>query len=103
MVVGELLVAMRNPMLVQSPHEPAGTIKQIELIILPAIDVRESLDRNPRIVPQPVRPALLDDLAGVERYWQPDPEKLRWIGIVAGGHRQRVDHFAGTFGVLFGR
>src|SRR6266550_3761503 len=39
MVVGELLVAMRNAELVQPPHEPAGTVEQIELILLAAVDV----------------------------------------------------------------
>src|ERR1700730_1140112 len=39
MVVGELLVAMRNAKFVQPPHEPAGTVEQIELILLAAVDV----------------------------------------------------------------
>ena len=39
MVVGELLVAMRNAKLVQSTNEPTGTVKQIELILLAAVDV----------------------------------------------------------------
>jgi hypothetical protein len=30
---------MRNAKLVQPSHEPAGTVNQIELILLPAIDV----------------------------------------------------------------
>ena len=39
MVVGELLVAMRYAKLVQSPHEPAGTVEQIQLILLAAVDI----------------------------------------------------------------
>jgi len=38
-VVGELLVAMRNAELVQPPHKPAGAVEQIELIIPAAVDV----------------------------------------------------------------
>src|SRR6266436_1429999 len=111
MIVGELLVAMRNPELVQPPHESAGTVEQIELILLAAVDVerlqpaeivRPGFDRNDRVLPQPIRPAFLDNLAGVERDGQPHPEELRGIGIVAGRHRQRVDHFAGTLRMLSG-
>ncbi len=60
MVVGELLVAMRNSKLVQAPHEPAGTLEQIELILLAAVDVerlhsaeivRLGFDRNYRVAP----------------------------------------------------
>ena len=29
-VVGKFLVAMRDPELAQPPHEPAGTVEQIE-------------------------------------------------------------------------
>jgi hypothetical protein len=39
MVVGKLLVAMRNAKLVQPSHEPAGPIEQVELILLAAINV----------------------------------------------------------------
>src|ERR1700731_1674957 len=39
MVVGELLVAMRDAKLVQPPHEPAGSVEQVELILLAAVDV----------------------------------------------------------------
>jgi hypothetical protein len=35
MVVGELLVAMRDAKLVQPPREPAGTVEQIKLILSP--------------------------------------------------------------------
>jgi hypothetical protein len=35
MVVGELLVTVRNAEFVQSPHEPASAIEQVELILLP--------------------------------------------------------------------
>ena len=34
---------------------------------------------------------------------QPDPQELRGIGIVAGRHRQRVDHLEGTLRVFLGR
>jgi hypothetical protein len=37
MVVRELLVAMSNAERVQPPHEPAGTVEQIELIIFAAV------------------------------------------------------------------
>jgi hypothetical protein len=82
MVVGELLVAMRNAEFVQAPHKPAGAVEQIELILLAAVDVerlqpaeivRVGFDRNDRVVTQPVRPAFLDNLAGVERDRQADP------------------------------
>ena len=39
MVVRELLVAMRDAKLVQPPHELSGTVKQVELIILTAVDI----------------------------------------------------------------
>ena len=39
MVVGELLVTMRDAELFQTPHEPAGAIEQIELVVRTAIDV----------------------------------------------------------------
>ena len=39
MIVGKLLVAMRYTKLVQSPHEPAGTVEQIQLILLAAVDI----------------------------------------------------------------
>src|ERR1700736_5370627 len=66
MVVGELLVAMRNAELVQPPHKPAGAVEQIELILLAAVDVerlqpaeivRLGVDRNDRVLPRPIRPA----------------------------------------------
>src|SRR5882757_9650509 len=110
-VVGELLIAMRNAKLVQPPHKPTGAIEQIELILLAAVDVkclqpaeiaRLGFDRNYRVLPQPVRPAFLDNLAGVERDRQPDAKELRRIGIVAGRHRQHVDHLAGTIRILLG-
>jgi hypothetical protein len=65
MVVGELLVAMRNAELVQPAHEPAGTVEQIEQILHAAVDVerlqsaeivRLDFDRNYG-VPPPNRPA----------------------------------------------
>ena len=110
-VVGKLLIAMRNAKLVQPPHEPTGTVEQVELIPLAAVDIkclqpaeiaRLGFDRNYRVLPQPIRPAFLDNLAGVERDRQPDAKELRRIGIVAGRHRQRVDHLAGTIGMLLG-
>jgi hypothetical protein len=39
MVVGKLLVAMGNAELVQPPHEPAGAVEQVELILLATVDV----------------------------------------------------------------
>jgi hypothetical protein len=66
-VVGELLVAMRNPEFVQPSHEPAGAIEQIELILLAAVDVerlqpaeivRVGFDRNDGILPQPNSPSV---------------------------------------------
>jgi hypothetical protein len=50
---------MRNAELVQPPHEPAGTVEQIELILLAAVDVerlqpaeifRLGFDRNDGIL-----------------------------------------------------
>src|SRR3984893_16941250 len=102
---------MRNATLVEPPHEPTGTIEQIELILRAAVDVeclqsaeiaRLGFDRNDRVLPQPIRPAFLDNLAGVERDRQPYTKELRGIGIVAGRHRQRVDHLAGTLRMLLG-
>ena len=90
MVVGELLVAMRDTKLVQPPHEPASTVQQIELILLAAVDVERlqpaeviglSFDHDDRVLPQPIRPAFLDDLASVERDRQPDPKELRRVRV----------------------
>src|SRR5260370_856741 len=39
-VVGELLIAMRNAKLVQPPHEPTSAVEQVELILLAAVDVK---------------------------------------------------------------
>ena len=39
-VIGELLIAMRNAKLVEPPHEPAGAIEQVELILLAAVEVK---------------------------------------------------------------
>src|SRR6266404_3664524 len=89
MVVGELLIAMRNAKLVQPPHEPAGPVEQIELVLLAAVDVerlqpaeivRRGFDRHYRVLPRPIRPAFLDNLAGVERDREPDPKELHRIG-----------------------
>jgi hypothetical protein len=72
MIVGELLVPMPNAELVQPSHEPAGAIEQIELILLAAVDVerlqpteivRLGFNRDDRVLPQPIRPAFLDNLA----------------------------------------
>src|SRR5713101_504761 len=61
-VVGELLIAMRNAKLVQPPNEPTDTVQQIELILLAAVDVkclqpaeiaRLGSDRNHRVLPEP--------------------------------------------------
>jgi hypothetical protein len=38
-IVGELLVTMRDAELVQPPHEPASAVEQVELVLLPAVDV----------------------------------------------------------------
>src|ERR1700751_782420 len=112
MVVWELLVAMRYAESVQAPHKPASAVEQIELILLAAVDVerlepaqivRLRLNRNDGVVPQPVRPAFLDDLAGVERDRQADPEELRGIGIIAGCHRQCVDYLEGTLRMFLRR
>src|SRR5260221_1196768 len=111
MVGGELLVAMRNPELVQPSYEPACTVEQVELVLFAAIDVegfqsaeivRLAFDRDDGILPRPVRPAFLDKLTGVDCDRQPYAEELRRIGVVAGRHRQRVDHLAGTLGMLLG-
>ena len=40
MIVWKLLVSMRNAKLVQPPHEPTGAVKQVELILLTAVDVK---------------------------------------------------------------
>ena len=59
MVVRELLVAMRDAKLVQPPNEPSGTLQQIELIVLAAVDVERlqppqvvglSFDRDDRVL-----------------------------------------------------
>ena len=85
MVVGELLVAMRNAKLVQPAYEPAGTVEQVELVLLAAVDVerpqsaeivRLGFDRRDGVSPQPIRPAFLDNLAGVERDRQPGPGRF---------------------------
>src|SRR6202051_2466178 len=111
MVVGELLIAMRNATLVEPPHEPTGTVQQIELILLAAVDVkclqptevaRPGFDRNYRVLPQPIRPAFLDNLARVERDWQPDAKELCGIALVAGSDRQRVARLAGALRMLLG-
>ena len=79
MVVRELFVAMRHTELVQA--RTGGSIEQVKLIPLAAVDVERlqpreivglSLDRDHRVLPQPVSPALLDDLAGVEDDRQAD-------------------------------
>jgi hypothetical protein len=66
MVVRELLVAVRDAKLIQSPHEPAGTVKQIELIVLAAVDLERlqpteivplRFDRDYRVLPALVRHA----------------------------------------------
>ena len=75
-VVGKLLIAMRNAKLVQPPHEPTGSVEQVELIPLAAVDIkclqaaeiaRLGFERNYKVLPQPIRPAFLDNLAGVRR------------------------------------
>src|SRR4051812_38589187 len=81
----ELLVTMRNSKIVQPAHQPAGPIKQIELVPLAAVDIERfqpaqtgqlSFACLGGVLAQPVRPALLDDFARVERYRQPYAEKL---------------------------
>src|SRR5256885_13110512 len=66
----------------------------------PAEIARLGFDRNYRVLPQPVRPACLDNLAGVERDRQPDAKELSGIGIVTGRHSQRIDYLAGTIRML---
>ena len=70
---------MRHTELVQA--RTGGSIEQVKLIPLAAVDVERlqpreivglSLDRDHRVLPQPVSPALLDDLAGVEDDRQAD-------------------------------
>ena len=39
MVIRELLIPMRNPELIQSSHKSARAIEQVELVLLPAVDV----------------------------------------------------------------
>ena|SRR5436190_13920471 len=39
MIVRELLLAVRYAKLVQGPHESAGTVEQVELILLAAVNV----------------------------------------------------------------
>src|SRR5260370_30110656 len=65
MVVGELLVAMRDAEFVQPPHEPAGTVEQIVLILFSAVGVerlqpagivRVGFHRNYRGLPPPIPP-----------------------------------------------
>jgi hypothetical protein len=104
---------MRNAKLAQPPHESAGTIEQIELILLAALDIERlqpaeivglSFDRDDRVLPQPIRPTLLDNFAGVESDVQPDAEKLGGIGsVVAGRHRQRVNHLMTSLQPFRGR
>src|SRR5215472_15543830 len=93
MVVGKLFIAMRDRKVLQSPYESTRTVQQVELILVAAVDVkrlqapeivRVHLEGNHRIMPQPVRPALLDQFAGVERDRQPHPKVLRRIRIVTG-------------------
>src|SRR5438132_6430085 len=111
MIVGKLLVAMRNAKLVQPSHEPTRTVEQIELILLAAVDVERlqpaeivglGFDRDYRVLAQPISPAFLDNLADVERDRQSDPKELSGIGIVAGSHRQSVGHLEGTLRMLLG-
>ena len=68
MVVGELLVAMPDPKLIQPSYEPPRAVEQVELVLFAAIDVkgfqpakiiRLAFDRGDGILPRPVRPALL--------------------------------------------
>src|SRR5438067_6252312 len=112
MVVRKLLISVRDAQFVQPSCKSTRAVEEIELILLSAIDierfqpaqiVRLRVDRDYGILPQPIRPALLNDLASVERDRQPDAEELRRIGIVAGGHCQYIDHLTGTFRVLSGR
>ena len=72
---------------------------QIERFEPPEI-VALALDRDDRVLPQPIGPAFLDHLAGLKGNRQADAEELRWIGIVTGRHRQRVDRLERTLRVL---
>jgi hypothetical protein len=84
-VFGELLVAMRQWRALLAAARTWCAMEQIELILLAAIDVvrlqrpkivRLGFDRHDRVVPQPIRPAFLDNLAvsnvtgsGMPRNW----------------------------------
>ena len=69
MVVRELLVAMRYAQFVQPPYKSTRAVEEIELIFLTAIDierfqpaeiVRLRVNRDYGILPQPIRPTLLN-------------------------------------------
>ena len=86
------MVAVRNAKLVEPSHKPTGTIEQIELILVTAVDIeglqtaqaiRIGVDCNDRVLPQPIGPAFLDDFACVERDRQTNAKKLCGVGIVA--------------------
>jgi hypothetical protein len=49
LIVGKLLVAMRDTKLVQRPHKPAGAVQQVELVAFTAID--KSAFRLRRLLP----------------------------------------------------
>jgi|SRR5271170_6074953 len=94
MVVGELLAAVRDAKLVQTPHEPAGTVEQIELILLAAIDVERvqppeivglSFDRDSRVLSHPICLTLLDDLGRFERRWPLDRRSTEQRGASFAG------------------
>ena len=97
MVVGKFLVAMFDVQLPQPANEAASAIQKVELIFLATVDVeslqtteivRLRLESNHWVMPQPILPAVPNQLAGVKRDWQPDPKELRRIWIVTGSHRQ---------------
>jgi hypothetical protein len=71
-------------------------------LIQPAKIVRLAFDRGDGILPRPVRLALLDQLAGVDRNRQPYAEELRRIGVVAPRHSERIYHLAGILWMLQG-
>src|SRR5580700_1644118 len=109
MIVGKLFVAMLDSQLGQAPCKAPRAVQKPELIGRAAVDiqgleapeaVRPFLEYVQRVMPQPVCPTLLNYFAGVECDRQSDTEKLRRIGIVAGGHREDIDYLDCLFGML---
>jgi hypothetical protein len=92
---------MPYPKFIQPSYDQAGAVEQVELVFSPQSIQRafgrrrlsawlSIFHRGDGILPRPVRPALLDQLAGVDRNRQPYAEGLRRIGAVARCHGVRV-------------